>query len=447
MSRLLDIKDLEVALLSSSGTVKSPGYASLDDRDLIFGSPARAISRLNPGMSANQYWRDLSTQKSSANFPSIRHQADLAWNHLKSFDASELQNVSLVAVPSHYTKDQIALLSGVLKSLEVSDSLICKRSLLMAALHPQAEYQVDFQLHQLVVTKLEKQGAEIICGDMVEFPGLGLLGCSDALLKGIQARFIDKTRFDPLHHAITEQQLFNQLMEQLLPQKWHRIDLQIELEDQKNSIELSEQQLEEAASEYLEKIRAVLPSAPYVADHIFGNLPIDVNTGLYLPAEQMVAALDEILPSANPAKEFVELTAIANPAVNSSPLESSSSENNGEASSSADLKSENPVMPSAPVSVEVKSSTTHLLANGRAIPLAGATIVAEGNRMTVTTGSVDSQLILGRITTGSGRIQLMPETGLNLNGAPIASATDLSVRDIVSHHDYAGTLVAIEVVD
>lgn len=445
MSRLLDIKDLEVAMLSSGEVIRSPGYASLENKGLIFGSPARAISRLNPGLSANQYWRDLSTQKSSANLPGIRHQADLAWNHLKTFDAAELQDVSLVAVPSHYSKDQIALLSGVLKSLEVSNSLICKRSLLMAVLYPEAEYQVDFQLHQLVVTKLEKQGAEIICGDMVEFPGLGLLGCSDALLKGIQARFIDKTRFDPLHHAITEQQLFNQLMEQLLPQKWQRVDLKIELEDQKNSIELSEQQLEEAASEYLAKIKTVLPSAPYVADRIFGNLPIGVEDGLYLADEQIVAALDEILPAANPGQEFVELTAVANHA--SSSPEDSSPRQNEQASRLSGQSGETSDRPSMALQEAKIPSATHLLVDGRAIPLSGALIMAEEHRLSASTRHANSGEVLGRFSAETGRIQVLPETGLHLNGAPISSATDLSARDIISHQDYAGTLVAIEVVD
>lgn len=450
MHRLLDINDRDIGLLSAGQIHRAPGYATLDNKELVFGSEARAISRLNPGLSANQYWRDLSTQKSTANFPAIRHQADLVWNQLQSFDSEALKQISLVAVPSHYGKDQISLLSGILKSLNVSETLICKRSLLMASLCPEAEYHIDFQLHQLVVTKMENQGSEIVCGEMVEHPGLGLLGCSDVLLKAIQSRFIEKTRFDPLHHAVTEQQLFNQIMEQLLPQVWSRIDLAIELGDQKSSIELSEQQLELAAQSYLQKIAEVIPEGSYVADQIFGNLPINSDKAILLSDTEITAALEEVLSGADLEQEYSELTAIRSRPKNTSIAEASKPV---EPVSTVDADEvEMAAVPQKRV-VEVSEADTtsqvspsHILFEGRAQPASSSLIVVQNNRIAVVAKEAASEDIIGRFSFESGKLFLVSDSGLSLNGSPVSGSTELSVKDLISHDDYAGTLVAIRVV-
>jgi hypothetical protein len=440
MHRLLDINDLDVGLLGSDQTQRSPGFASMLNKKLVFGEQARAISRLNPGLSANQYWRDLSTQQSSANFPAVRHQADLAWNHLQAFDRSNLKQVSLVAVPSHYGKDQIALLSGVLKSLDVTDTLLCKRSLLMASLYPEAEYQIDFQLHQLVVTKIETKGGEIHCGEMVEHPGLGLLGCSDALLKGIQSRFIDKTRFDPLHHAVTEQQLFNQIMEHLLPQPWRRIDLKIEMDSHENSIELSEQQLRASAENYLQRVSKVLPKGTYVADTLFGNLPIEAGDAIYLAENEAIQALENILAGSSSEDQFSELTAVV---AKVRPQRAAASLPKVVAENSAPELKNNAATSSEPPSPA--ASATHLLLNGLAHPALESLIVAQNNRISIDAKSSDGDAVLARFTSDSGSLVLNPEEGISLNGAKVLGPTPLQPNDLISHQDLAGTLVVIEV--
>lgn len=446
MHRLLDINDIELALYGGDGPIKSEGYASLANKELVFGHQARAISRLNPAQSANQYWRDFSTQKNTANLPAIRHQADIAWHHLQSFDQQLLQEVALVAVPSHYAKDQVALLSGVLKSLNLNSGLICKRALLMAQLYPEVKYQVDFQLHQLVVTKIETESDELLCGESVEYPGLGLLGCSDALLKGIQARFIEKTRFDPLHHAVTEQQLFNQIMDQLLPQQWQRMDFRVDFADQQNSIELSEQQLQSAAEVYLHRLSKALPDELFIADHLLGNLPIDCRPAIFLEEDEISQALGAVLAGAGSSEDFAELTAVACAQQGSAKPEAAlTSEQETENSDTASVENTAPVVTQH--SEAASSGVTHILARGVALPVESALIVAVDNRIELVskTALEPGQEALGQFEFQSGKPFLRASKPLNHNGSLFQGSTELQVRDLISQEDLAGTLLAIRV--
>lgn len=448
MPHMLDIHDLGVGLIGSDPHVRSPGYASLEGKELIFGDPARAVFRLHPGRSANQFWRDLNTQKVAASFPGVRHQADLVWNHLNRFDKTELSNIDLVTLPSHYAKDQIALLSGILQSLEVSASLLCKRSLLMASLYPEAEYQIDYQLHQLVVTKIERSKDEISCGEMVEYPGLGLLGCCDVLLKGIQAKFIDKTRFDPLHHAETEQQLFNQLMEGLFERPWSRLDLKVEMGEQSNSIELSEKHLLDAAGEYLQKVQQLLPKGVFVADAVFGNLPLQQTTdnARYVRDEHFSAAsaalLAQVNSDSNSDSSFAELTALqVTEPVSKRDQDTSSSDEQYDQVPKVELEEKpNQTHKHNDASLAV---ATHLLAKGNAVPANGLAVVNTGNRLSLSQESTAADL--GSFSSNAEGLHLNSTGGLKINGKSIAHTQLLHPDDVISHDDIVGTLVAISV--
>ncbi|GEM_PF-3255565 len=453
MQKMLDIHDLGIGLIGPDQHIRSPGYASLEGKELIFGDSARAVFRLHPGQSANQFWRDLNTQKVAANFPGVRHQADLVWNHLKHFDSFEIGNIDLVTVPSHYGKDQIALLSGILQSVGVGSSLLCKRSLLMASLYPEVEYQVDYQLHQLVVTKIERSNGELSCGEMTEYPGLGLLGCCDDLLKGIQTRFIDKTRFDPLHHAETEQQLFNQLTDGLFKRPWNRLDLKVEMGDQSNSIELSEKHLIDAAGEYLQKIQQVLPSGVFVADSIFSNLPLQLTEGnaRYVLDEQFSKASISLLSEVNSDTGFAELTVLK-------ATGSASTSTGGKDDSTDDVQvsetqtaeklivevEEQPIQPNLDIQ-SVLAVATHLLAKGNAVRAEGLVVVNSGNRLSWSPQTSDEAL--GSFSLSDEGLLLSSAGQLRVNGKSAADAQILHPDDVISHDDIAGTLVAISVVD
>ena len=72
---------------------------------------------------------------------------------------------------------------------------------------------LDVQLHQTVVSRIEKTSTEITLKGAEVNAELSLQSIQEALLQSLQASFIRDGRFDPLHDAHTEQQLFDQLPE------------------------------------------------------------------------------------------------------------------------------------------------------------------------------------------------------------------------------------------
>ena len=480
MKHMLDINDIAIRLVSLEGANASAGYVSVKGKELVFGEQARSIFSLQPSKSSNQYWRDLSTQKTAASFPSVRHQADLVWNHLGSFGGQALEDLGLVALPSHYTKDQLALLSGILNALGAKDLYLCNRSLLMASAFPHIDYHLDFQLHQLVVTQINRKGTEISAGEMTEYPGLGLLGCCDAVLKAVQARFIEKTRFDPLHHAETEQQLFNQLVDSLFGGVWSGINLSVETSDSARSIELSENHLLEAASEYLQRLEEVLPSGLFVADAIFSCLPLsqtnkDKTAGIerirVLEPQQIFELAEALKAQLSPASEFSELRAIQlpglfppepaqspeTPAADDTDISQNQTTAFNEETLALDTSPSPALQPEAisesDVAAEVSRSTgrgtTHLVVKGIALAGSNKLVCATEGRL----GCLDTDRalttsadVLGSCSSSAQGLCLASDKGLRINGSLFVDRQILEPEDLISHDDYPGTLVAIQVI-
>lgn len=460
MDTLLDICDLGVGLLNTHSKDLSPGYVSVQDKELVFGDSARSVFRVHPSKSANQFWRDISTQKTAVAFPGVRHQADLVWNHLGSLDKQKLLDVGFISFPAHYARDQVGLLSGILQALEIKPSFLCKRSLLMGSQFAEAEYHLDFQLHQLVLTRLIRQNNEITCGEMTEYPGLGLLGCCDALLKGIQTNFIEKTRFDPLYHADTEQQLFNQIIDKLFLNSWSRIELSVEIQGSVNSIELSENHLETAAKDYLDRIEKILPDKAYVVDEVFANLPIK-NSSLarYVSADEIIASASKLKSELSSTLEFSELTAIQ---VSSEPIvlnqetpvlnEKEAKEvseppsNLNTSTSSSNSNSTDTTVEPISSSEALSRHTTHILMAGLAVPVVDICLISKDSQLSWENKDdldASTEVLANLKISDQGIVLHTVANGLRLNGKALNGQHTLQVEEVISHDKCLGSLIAI----
>jgi hypothetical protein len=67
------------------------------------------------------------------------------------------------------------------------------------------------QLHQTVCSRISVSDDLVKLGEIEILSDVGIHVMQEALLKGLQNNFIQNDRFDPLHDAATEQQLFDQL--------------------------------------------------------------------------------------------------------------------------------------------------------------------------------------------------------------------------------------------
>jgi len=122
-------------------------------------------------------------------------------------------------VPSHYRSSNLQLLLGIAQSLGINVKAIFNGAVLSVVDELNRKETVldgqylhlDVQLHQTVVSTVSVNSGVAKLGHIEIIQSVGIQAMQDALLKTLQAHFIQNDRFDPLHNAETEQQLFDNL--------------------------------------------------------------------------------------------------------------------------------------------------------------------------------------------------------------------------------------------
>ena len=118
----------------------------------------------------------------------------------------------IAAVPGSLTNDQLGVLLGIAQEAGLAVEGFVDSAVLMASANPLPArcWLLDLHLTRACLTELHAVG-EVVRADVQEFPGCGLISCLDGWANLLADRFVQDTRFDPLHSADTEQQLFDQL--------------------------------------------------------------------------------------------------------------------------------------------------------------------------------------------------------------------------------------------
>lgn len=227
----------------------SVGYAVLDKETLLIGTRAQQNAKLLPRWTNNRFWNQLSTDNISNATNSIRHHADLAFSHLEDLKQHVNADSLVLAVPAYYDKAQLGLLLGMCKEAGLPVTSLVDMSLLAIAnqpSHPNAMY-LDIGLHRISLTTLKADGAIRQTGHQTLLE-TGLATFWDRWASLIAEQFIQSSRFDPMHEAASEQQLFNQLpafMENNMTSNANPRTLSFELDlgHVKHTTSLSKQQL------------------------------------------------------------------------------------------------------------------------------------------------------------------------------------------------------------
>lgn len=217
MVEVLHINDNNLLLQNDQRIAGSQGYAWFKGADVVFDlgdeKPVNAC-RLSPQEMNNRYWQQCEQSAIPMNAAGMRHAADLVWKHLSALkEHFDLEQLVLV-VPSHYREVNLQLLLGVAKACGLNVvGLVNKAVVALAnAGVPDGEYRhIDVQLHQTVCSNITIANGVAKRGDVDVLSDVGIHLMQEALLKGLQSNFIQNDRFDPLHDAATEQQLFDQL--------------------------------------------------------------------------------------------------------------------------------------------------------------------------------------------------------------------------------------------
>ena len=294
MTALIDLSDVGIAIDGLNNVVeKAPGYAYLpNDDEPLFGHEAVSVAKLHPTQINNRFWADLSTEPTNLSHPKIRHNADLAWFHLKKIKPM-LENTAVVLiVPSSYDQQTLKLLAGVCQSLEISVAAFVDRAVASCIGHAdvsESQVFVDLQQHQTLLTFLETQNGELKKVRVEQIPAHGLVRLQERWLHILRQRYINASRFDPMHSGDTEQQLFSQLNEFLSGSKNDKFDFAISLDDQNLQESFSEDELAQPYKDLLSEIRGKAEKLPLVLDSFFGGLPgVDTGDGIQLASAESV---------------------------------------------------------------------------------------------------------------------------------------------------------------
>ena len=407
---VIDLNDYELRLARHGEVVtSSPGQVALVNGNLEIGAAAMAVAWTHPRTSENRYWRDLNTATVDHLGRRVRHHADLAWLQLEQLKAaagnpSEVQ----FAVPGSFHPDQLSLLLGVteacgLRTTALVDSAVAAGA---AALGPGQWLHLDLQQHQAVLTRLEV-GAEIVRRGVDVLAGFGINRLREACIRVITQAFVSDCRFDPRHHADTEQIMQIQLGQWLALLRQHaELKVQIEYRGRRFETRVQRAAVLAATAPLLRPLREAVPAGVTpVASHRLAAQP---GFGASFPG---VAVLGEkavfqgmagVGPSAGGLALLTSLPASAKPTVQAH----------------------------AP-SVRPDSGVTHLLEQHTATPLGLAPLFLLSHGGHARSAEPNS---FCRLSLGPQGVEASPlEAGRpRLNGQPLNAATVLHAGDQIT---------------
>lgn len=238
MIGIVELNDAGLLVAASGGELlESPGYLAFEGKQLVVGTAAAEKVKLIPAQTQYAFWENLaSSTPPTGQLPQsgLTH-ADLAYRHLEwlwGIVGKELKQL-VICVPADWQRDELALLLGICQSLKIPVRALVNTAL-AASTHPQPGQRLmylDLHLHRLVLSTLE-QGPWLSQQQVASTREVGLLRLLDGWAFAAAGAFVQATRFDPLHQAQTEQQLFDRLPAWLAAADGHaQLNLSVEHND------------------------------------------------------------------------------------------------------------------------------------------------------------------------------------------------------------------------
>lgn len=211
---VIELNDSEIRVARDADIVlRSPGYALVGEHEIEVGEQAVRKAWLNPRATQNRYWQQLNLDPLPNPSARARHHADLAYAHLLAIhERAGKPDEVVFAVPGHYSNEQLALLLGLVEASPLTAVGLVDAAVAAAAPHVgRGEYMhAELFLHQVVLTRIDV-GDEVVRGSVEVVDGAGWARLLDDCANRIADLFIEQSRFDPQHHAETEQSLFDHI--------------------------------------------------------------------------------------------------------------------------------------------------------------------------------------------------------------------------------------------
>ena len=265
MSLLLELNDAALSLYRDGNPIyQQPAIALIDARGAIFGDQARQSARLQPQQVNQQYLARLNADPLPRPAKGVANHADLTYRHLLEIKGLADEPLA-VAVPGFLTADQLGVLLGIAEEAGLSIRGFVDSAVLMgsvAEIGP-TTWLLDLYATRCCLTELQasnERGPAVSRGAVEEVAGFGRNACFDGWANLVADRFVQDTRFDPLHAADSEQQLYDQLHDWAERQSLGELAVEVRQGDSTRQVRLSAIALREKLAQRLAPVAEKVPA-------------------------------------------------------------------------------------------------------------------------------------------------------------------------------------------
>lgn len=346
MHLVLELNDAALSLHQDDRILyQQMAIAYLDGDTLAFGDAALRNARRHPQKTHQQYLAHLNAAPLPNPGRQVANHADLVYRHLLEL-LPLADRPAIVAVPGFLATEQLGVLLGIANEAGFEIRAFVDAALLMAGgarLQPPT-WLLDLHATRCCLTEL-RCGEELSRGLVEPLTSAGLNSCLDGWANLAADRFVQDSRFDPLHAADTEQQLYDQL--HAWRQSGGEADLALEIRHRGavRRTQLSRAALQEKLAQRLAPVAEKVPSA----------------------AQLLVAPRSAALPGLMAALRNLGLRPEALP----ENALSRAAAQHADALNELKLVAALPIATSAPAPQESPQAATHALHGHQAWPLAG----------------------------------------------------------------------------
>jgi hypothetical protein len=193
---------------------ESPGFAIPEKKRLLVGNNAASKAHLFPLQVINRFWDQLNTEPLKQKHRHAQNHAEIAcahlshiWEHIK-IHGDEM----IIAVPDDYNREQLGLILGMARELSIPVNGFVSLPI-AASFHPFPDamlLHLDIHLHRFEMVYL-RQNEQLTRENSVTVQEINLEHLYRGWVESIAEEFVRSTRFDPLHQAVTEQEIYNRL--------------------------------------------------------------------------------------------------------------------------------------------------------------------------------------------------------------------------------------------
>ncbi len=405
MTSILELNDLELTLHRGSEVrYRSPAMAIVRNDELLFGEPAVRLARIHPQQANQQYFNRMNGDPLPQPIRKAANHADLVYLHLKEL-AEKAADDTVLAVPGTLNGDQLGVLLGICHEAGIEVSGFVNAAVASVATSATAEQvtYLDVFLQHMLLSEL-RINDEVRHERSLEVRDCGFTNLVDGWMNLIADRFVQETRFDPLHTAASEQQLYNQVYDWVLGAHVRsEVAFEVSHNEQQRRVEVPRSQLEQKAAQRIDRLIDALPARqPLVLSARAARLPGLTGQLKRAGFDVTLLAADAVADGCNQHMALVRTVDTDLRLVNRLP-------HNG------DVHSRN---------TDARPLPTHLLGGHVARPLGGGGLPAVEER--------DDALFI------------LPAPGLTLNDAPLTSEAPLTLGDVIGTPEGNFTAIRLE---